>query len=77
VARPDDFVPGQAGSRRHLAFGAGAHRCVGAQLSRMEAAVVVAETAPLLRRARLRRGPSYPDNLSFRLPDTLLITGTA
>ena len=26
---PDEFRPGQRGSRRHLAFGAGAHRCVG------------------------------------------------
>src|SRR5262245_5903628 len=40
---PAAFAPGQRGSRRHLAFGAGAHRCIGAQLSRMEAAVVVAE----------------------------------
>ncbi|BCB82575.1 hypothetical protein Pflav_089850 [Phytohabitans flavus] len=46
VPDPDEFRPGQRGSRRHLAFGAGAHRCVGAQLSRMEAAVVVAETTP-------------------------------
>ncbi|NUR29377.1 MAG: cytochrome P450, partial [Catenulispora sp.] len=29
---PHAFSPGQRGSRRHLAFGAGAHRCVGAQL---------------------------------------------
>nr|WP_308167478.1 cytochrome P450 [Catellatospora tritici] len=70
---PHDFVPGQRGSRRHLAFGAGAHRCVGAQLSRMEAAVVVAETAPLLRRAEVLRAPWCPDNLSFRMPDTFTI----
>jgi cytochrome P450 len=74
VAAPDAFRPGQRGSRRHLAFGAGAHRCIGAQLSRMEAAVVVAETAPLLRRVEVLRSPSYPDNLSFRMPDTLVIT---
>jgi cytochrome P450 len=70
---PAEFVPGQPGSRRHLAFGAGAHRCVGAQLSRMEAAVVVAETAPLLRRVEVRKAPWCPDNLSFRMPDTLLV----
>src|SRR6266702_2275138 len=29
---PHEFRPGQPGSRRHLAFGAGAHRCLGARL---------------------------------------------
>lgn len=73
VDDPAAFVPGQRGSRRHLAFGAGAHRCVGAQLSRMEAAVVVAETAPLLRNTRVVREPWCPDNLSFRMPDTFVL----
>lgn len=70
---PEELVPGQPGSRRHLAFGAGAHRCLGAQLARMEAAVVVSETAPLLRRARVVRAPRFPDNLSFRMPDALVV----
>lgn len=73
TAHPDGFHPGQPGSRRHLAFGAGAHRCLGAQLARMESAVVVSELAPLLRRVTLVRGPEFPDNLSFRMPDTLLV----
>ncbi|QSB12865.1 cytochrome P450 [Natronosporangium hydrolyticum] len=73
--KPEQFLPGQRGSRRHLAFGAGAHRCLGAQLARMEATVVVAETAPLLRRVRVHRSPWCPDNLSFRMPDTLLVGG--
>ncbi|GAA4458931.1 cytochrome P450 [Phytohabitans houttuyneae] len=73
VANPDDFRPGQRGSRRHLSFGAGAHRCVGAQLTRMEAAVVVAETAPLLHGTRVTRPPWCPDNLSFRMPDAFII----
>jgi cytochrome P450 len=74
TAEPDRFRPGQRGSRRHLAFGAGAHRCLGAQLARMEAAVVVAETAPLLRRVRVVRAPRFPDNLSFRMPDALVVS---
>ncbi|MEV6690894.1 cytochrome P450 [Micromonospora sp. NPDC051196] len=73
VELPDEFRPGQRGSRRHLAFGAGAHRCVGDQLARMEAATVVAETAPLLAEVRVLRAPWYPDNLTFRMPDTLLV----
>jgi cytochrome P450 len=73
VPHPDRFVPGQPGSRRHLAFGAGAHRCIGSQLSRMEAAVVVDEAAPLLRGVEVVRAPRYPDNLSFRIPDALVI----
>jgi cytochrome P450 len=74
--QPEAFVPGQRGSRRHLAFGAGAHRCVGAHLSRMEAAVVVAETAPLLRGIEVVRAPWCPDNLSFRMPDTFTVQRT-
>lgn len=72
VAGPD-FKPGQQGSRRHLAFGAGAHRCVGAQLSRMEASVVVAETAALLRSVNVVRAPWCPDNLSFKMPDSFVV----
>ncbi|PWR10569.1 cytochrome P450 [Micromonospora sicca] len=73
VAAPADFRPGQPGSRRHLAFGAGAHRCVGAQLARMEAAVVVAEAAPLLDGLTVVRPPWCPDNLTFRMPDAFVI----
>ncbi|GLI01358.1 hypothetical protein Pa4123_66340 [Phytohabitans aurantiacus] len=77
VPDPHTFRPGQRGSRRHLAFGSGAHRCVGAHLARMESEVVVTETAPLLRGARVVRAPWTPDNLSFRLPDTFQITASA
>ncbi|GGJ78295.1 cytochrome P450 [Pilimelia anulata] len=73
VAEPGAFRPGQRGSRRHLAFGAGAHRCVGAQLARMEAGVVVGRAAGLLRDAAVRRAPWCPDNLSFRMPDALVV----
>ncbi|SCL31309.1 cytochrome P450 [Micromonospora inyonensis] len=73
VAEPGHFRPGQRGSRRHLAFGAGAHRCVGAHLARMEAAVVVARTAELLAGVEVVRPPWCPDNLTFRMPDTFLV----
>lgn len=70
----NDYLPGQRGSRRHLAFGAGAHRCLGAQLARMESAVVVAEAAPLLRGCEVVKAPDCPDNMSFRMPDALVVT---
>ncbi|MET8467671.1 cytochrome P450, partial [Micromonospora zamorensis] len=73
VQSPDEFLPGQRGSRRHLAFGAGAHRCVGDVLARMEAAVVVAEAAPLLDGVRVVRPPWCPDNLTFRMPDAFVV----
>jgi cytochrome P450 len=80
VAEPFDFVPGQRGSRRHLAFGAGLHRCLGAHLAAMEAEVVVEvlveEAADLLRRCRIVRAPQHSDNLSFRMPDALLVQQT-
>jgi cytochrome P450 len=73
VAAPDDFRPGQAGSRRHLAFGAGVHRCIGAQLTRMEAAVVVEHATVLLDGIRVVHPPWCPDNLSFRMPDAFVV----
>ncbi|WP_422739029.1 cytochrome P450 [Micromonospora sp. WMMD729] len=73
VGAPDEFVPGQRGSRRHLAFGAGAHRCVGDVLARMEAAVVVAEATPLLDGVTVVRPPWCPDNLTFRMPDAFVV----
>lgn len=73
VRYPTRLLPGQRGSRRHLAFGVGAHRCLGDSLARMEAAVVVAELAPLLRHCRVVRAPWCPDNLSFRMPDALVV----
>lgn len=73
VACPDEFVPGQIGSRRHLSFGAGLHRCLGAYLATMEAEVVVAETARLLPRCRVVKAPEHADNLSFRMPDALIV----
>jgi cytochrome P450 len=73
VAHPDDFWPGQTGSRRHLAFGAGAHRCIGAQLTRMEAAVVVEHASVLVDDVTVVRPPWCPDNLSFRMPDAFVV----
>lgn len=73
AACPGAMVPGQRGSRRHLAFGAGAHRCLGSQLSRLEAEVVVSELAPLLPRCAVVAAPVSEPNLSFRMPSPLVV----
>lgn len=73
VEDPHAFVPGQRGSRRHLAFGAGLHRCLGAHLATMEAEVVVEQTATLLAGCRIARAPRHAANLSFRMPDALIV----
>jgi cytochrome P450 len=73
VDQPHGFVPGQRGSRRHLAFGAGLHRCLGAHLATMEAEVVVEEVAAMLSGCRVVRAPRHAENLSFRMPDRLVV----
>ncbi|QSB06307.1 cytochrome P450 [Natronoglycomyces albus] len=73
VDKPEEFVAGQRGSRKHLAFGAGAHRCLGSQLTRLESEVVIAQAVPVLRECELVQAPSSPDNLSFRMPGPMLV----
>ena len=72
---PDTFVLDRS-PNRHLAFGVGIHRCVGAHLARQEFKVIVEE---VLRRLSglsidMRRTPRYPDvGLMFgyqRMPTT-------
>ena len=65
------------GGPSDLAFGVGVHRCLGAGLARMEARVVLHETAaalPAARRAEPR--PPMVELLSFRAPGRVLVTGS-
>lgn len=57
-----------------LAFGSGIHRCLGAKLAELEAAVVVHETAVALRDIRLREpNPEWLRLLSFQAPRTVTV----
>jgi cytochrome P450 len=62
-ADPDSFDPARVPTSGHLAFGHGIHRCIGAELARMELRIVLP--------ALLRRFPDLalavpPEQLSFR-----------
>ena len=62
-ADPEDFDPARVPSSGHLAFGHGIHRCIGAELARMELRIVLP--------ALLRRFPDLalavpPEQLAFR-----------
>jgi cytochrome P450 len=57
-----------------LAFGSGIHRCLGAKLAELEAAVVVQETTAALKGARLRDpNPEWLRLLSFQAPRTVTV----
>ncbi|MFF1830249.1 cytochrome P450 [Paenarthrobacter sp. NPDC058040] len=59
-----------------LAFGSGIHRCLGAKLAELEAAVVVQETAAALKGARLHDpAPEWLRLLSFQAPRTVTVVG--
>ena len=62
-ADPEVFDPARVPSSGHLAFGHGIHRCIGAELARMELRIVLP--------ALLRRFPDLalavpPEQLAFR-----------
>ncbi|MER5264689.1 cytochrome P450 [Actinosynnema sp. NPDC002837] len=67
---PERFCPARPNARKHLAFGFGRHFCLGAGLARLEAEVVLRETArrfPDLRLASTGPPPML-GLLSFRAP---------
>ncbi|MCE6993661.1 cytochrome P450 [Saccharothrix sp. S26] len=67
---PERFCPARPNARRHLAFGFGRHFCLGAGLARLEAEVVLRETARRFPRLRLASAEPPPmlGLLSFRAP---------
>lgn len=55
---PECFRTGRPGIRRHLAFGAGVHTCLGAALARMQAQVALIELARALPSMELAQDPA-------------------
>ncbi len=70
---PREFVPHQRGSRRHLAFGAGKHRCLGSQLTRLEARIIVDRLREVIPTLRTVSAPRSDDNMSFRMPGPYMV----
>ena len=72
--QPDRFDLDRPNARRHLAFAAGPHVCIGMDLARLEA--VTALTTLLDRRPRVRLAPGAPGpvGLVFRKPPALPVT---
>lgn len=61
-ADPETFDPERAAPARHLAFGHGIHRCIGAELARLElrlALPALARRFPALRVAAGEEGPAF------------------
>jgi cytochrome P450 len=68
---PDHFDLQRPNVRRHLAFAAGPHVCLGMDLARLEARAAVAGVLSRLREVRLDDDAPPPSGLVFRKPDRL------
>jgi cytochrome P450 len=57
---PDQFRLNRPNAVKHLAFGRGAHSCLGAPLARLELTVAIQELLSRLPNLRLVREPEFP-----------------
>lgn len=62
-------------ARSHLSFGYGIHYCLGFQLAKMEASILLRQLAERFPTLRLAPGfvPEYNRNITFRVPKAVLI----
>jgi cytochrome P450 len=75
--RPDRFDVMRPDAAKHIGFGVGVHRCIGAALSRLELRAGLAALVPRLRRWVVGEPPSYRDySMCFRGIDTLTLAAT-
>jgi cytochrome P450 len=65
TSRPDEFDPDRE-TIRHLAFGHGAHFCLGAPLARIEAAVALSAVTSRFPGAGIAGEPMYKSNVTLR-----------
>lgn len=79
--RPDTFDPRRTGLSRHLAFGHGIHRCLGANLARLElqcaVAALVESGVELVMLEHWDAVPWKVNMLGDRFPERLLVNATA
>ncbi|MEA2296240.1 MAG: hypothetical protein QOE86_3879 [Solirubrobacteraceae bacterium] len=71
-ADPERFVPGRADARRHIAFAAGPHVCLGMHLARLEAHTALGALLDRLEPLELA-APAAPAGAVFRKPPQLLV----
>jgi cytochrome P450 len=71
--RPDTFDPDR-GTLRHLAFGRGAHYCLGAPLARLEASIALSAVTARFPDARLESEPLYKPNVTLRGLSSLTVS---
>jgi cytochrome P450 len=72
---PDEFDIHRPNAARHISFGKGIHYCLGANLAKLEAQLVLAaltERLPSLRLVGAQR-PTYFPNITFRGPNALML----
>ena len=72
---PDRFEPSriERGERRHLAFGSGVHRCLGAPLARLQGAIVLRALAERHPRLRLAAPVRARPRLFLRGPEAVTV----
>lgn len=77
LSMPSEAVRRSQSASHGLVFGSGIHRCLGAKLAELEAAIVVQETATALTEVHLQEDqPDWIRLLSFQAPRTVAVANS-